>query len=190
MRPAAPEDPPQARNAFDVTPPPANRFPRWIPVGALGVVVLILGLHFRSGPGVPEQSPPAPMVAAPLPKASPAGEGASTPGSKVSKPVSQPVSKLVSKPPHAASKRSPAGEGMWRVIAFTFRTHAAAVKKVAQINQRHPRLQATVFSPKERQGYYLVALGGRMSHEEALRMEKKARGEHVSPDLFVHNYLE
>jgi hypothetical protein len=130
------------------------------------------------------------MVAAPLPKANPAGEGASPPGSKVSTPVSQPVSKLASKPLHEASKASPASEGMWRVIAFTFRTRAAAVKKVEQINQRHPRLEATVFSPKEKQGYYLVALGGRMSHEEAVRMEKKARGEHVSPDLFVHNYLE
>ncbi len=79
---------------------------------------------------------------------------------------------------------------MWRVIAFTFRTRAAAVKKVEQINQRHPRLEAAVFSPKEKQGYYLVALGGRMNHEEAVRMEKKARAEHVSPDLFVHNYVE
>jgi hypothetical protein len=96
----------------------------------------------------------------------------------------------VSKAPHATSKPSPAAEGTWRVIAFTFRTRAAAAKKVTQINQRHPRLEAAVFSPKEKQGYYLVALGGRMRREEALRMEKKARGEHVSPDLFVHNYLE
>jgi eukaryotic-like serine/threonine-protein kinase len=180
MRPAAPENV-----------PPANRFPKWIPLGAIGVVVVILGLHFRSAPDVPVQPAPSPMVAAPLPKASPAGEGASTAGSKVmSTPVSQPVSKLVSKPPQAASRPSPAGEGMWRVIAFTFRTRAAAAKKVEQINQRHPSLEATVFSPKEKQGYYLVALGGRMSHEQALRMEKKARTEHVAPDLFVHNYLE
>ena len=180
MRPAAPEGA-----------SPANHFPKWIPVGAAGVVLLILGLHFRSAPDVPAQPPPAPIVAAPLPKASPAGEGASTPVSKVvSTPVSQPVSKLLSKPPQAASKPSLAGEGIWRVIAFTFRTRAAAVKKVEQINQRHPRLEATVFSPKEKQGYYLVALGGRMSHEEALRMQKKARAEHVSPDLFVHNYVE
>ena len=76
------------------------------------------------------------------------------------------------------------------MIAFTFRTRAAAVRKVEQINQRHPRLEATVFSPKEKRGYYLVALGGRMSHEEAVRMEKKARAEHVSPDVFAHNYVE
>ena len=89
-----------------------------------------------------------------------------------------------------ASKSSAAGDGTWRVIVFAFRTRAAAVKKVEQINQRHPRLEAAVFSPKEKQGYYLVALGGRMSHEEALRMEKKARAEHVSRDLYVQNYLE
>jgi hypothetical protein len=187
MRSAAPEDTHAARNAFDVTPTPANRFPKWIPVGAVGVVVLILGLHFRSGPDAPGQPAPAPMVAAPPPKAGPAGEGATTTGSKA---VSQPVSKLVSKPPQVASKSSSAGEGMWRVIAFAFKTRAAAVRKVEQINQRHPRLAAAVFSPKQKQGYYLVALGGRMSREEAVRMEKKARAEHVSRDLYVQNYLE
>ena len=170
---------------------PGQRFPKWIPVGAAGVVLLILGLHFRSAPDTPGQPAPAPVVAAPVPKASPAGEGASTPVSKVvSPPVSKPVSKLVPKPPHVASKPSAAGDGTWRVIAFAFRTRAAAVKKVEQINQRHPRLEAAVFSPKEKQGYYLVALGGRMSHDEALRMEKKARAEHVSRDLYVQNYLE
>jgi hypothetical protein len=79
---------------------------------------------------------------------------------------------------------------MWRVIAFAFKTRAAAARKVEQINQRHPRLEAAVFLPKEKQGYYLIALGGPMSHEEALRMEKKARAEHVSRDLYVQNYGE
>ncbi len=76
------------------------------------------------------------------------------------------------------------------MIAFTFRTRAAAAKKVAQINQRHPRLEATVFAPKQKQGYYLVALGGRMSREEAVRLEKKARAAHLSRDLYVQNYVE
>ena len=199
MRPASPEGAPPAPNVFDVMLPQARRFPKWIPVGAAGVVLLILVLHFRSSPDAPGQTAPAPIVAAPVPKASPAGEGASRPVSTpvstqvpppVSKLASTPVSKPASKPPQAASKSSSAGEGMWRVIAFTFRTRAAAVRKVEQINQRHPRLEATVFSPKEKRGYYLVALGGRMSHEEAVRMEKKARAEHVSPDVFAHNYVE
>jgi eukaryotic-like serine/threonine-protein kinase len=179
MRPVAPEPAPLAPLAADVTPPPTNRFPKWIPVGAVGVVVLILALHFRSAPDVPAQTAPAPMVSAPLPRANTPEVGASTP-----------VPKVVSKPARVASKPAPASTGMWRVIAFTFRTRAAAVKKVEQINQRHPRLEATVFSPKEKQGYYLVALGGRMTREEALRMEKKARAEHLSRDVYVQNYLE
>ena len=96
MRPAVPEDTPPAQNAFAVTPAAAQRFPKWIPVGAAGVVLLILGLHFRSAPDTPGQPAPAPIVSAPVPKASPAGEGEPTPVSKV---VSPPASKLVPRRP-------------------------------------------------------------------------------------------
>ncbi len=189
-RPLAPDDAPPTPFAPDVPPPPANRFPKWIPLGAAGVVALILGLHFYSASDVPAQPSPTPWrFRRRLPKRGLLEKG--YPRHQVApKPVSQPVSKLVSKPARAASKPAPANEGMWRVIVFTFRTRAAAVKKVEQINQRHPRLEATVFSPKEKQGYYLVALGGRMSHDEAVRMEKKARAEHLSRDLYVQNYVE
>ncbi len=174
-------------------------------MGAAGVVLLILGLHFRSGSDTPAQPPAAPAVTAPASKAGPAAVSP-TVSAPVSKVASKSTSKQVSTPPQAAAKPSPAGERMearqttkndglshermWRVIAFTFRTRAAAAKKVEQINQRHPRLEAAVFAPKEKQGYYLVALGGRMSREEALRMEKKALGEHVARDVYVQNYAE
>jgi hypothetical protein len=188
MPPAAPKD--------DA---PSKGFPKWIPVGAAAVVLLILGLHFRSGSDTPAQVPPAAAVTAPASKAGPAGGAASTPASTtVSAPVSKvtskgaskPASKQVSAPAQAAAKPSPTGERTWRVIAFAFRTRAAAVRKVEQINQRHPRLEAAVFAPREKQGIYLVALGGRMSHEEALRMEKKARDEYVSRDVYVQHYSE
>jgi hypothetical protein len=184
MPPAAPKD--------DA---PSKGFPKWIPVGAAAVVLLILGLHFRSGPDTPAQAPPAAAVTPPASNASPAVGGTSTPASTTvskvaSKGASKAASKQVSAPAQAAAKPSPTGDRTWRVIAFAFRTRAAAVKKVEQINQRHPRLEAAVFAPREKQGIYLVALGGRMSHEEALRMEKKARDAYVSRDVYVQHYSE
>ena len=56
--------------------------------------------------------------------------------------------------------------------------------------ERHPEFDARVFSPKEKKGYFLVALGGRMSREDALRLQKKARTEGVARDVYVQNYLD
>lgn len=78
----------------------------------------------------------------------------------------------------------------WRVIAFTYRTRDAADRKVQQLNQRHPGLQAQVFAPKENGGYYLVSLGGPMAREEALRLQQRARRKGLPPDLYVQNYAE
>jgi hypothetical protein len=47
-----------------------------------------------------------------------------------------------------------------------------------------------VFSTKEKKGYYLVSLGGRMTREDALRRQKKARAEGLARDVYVQNYLE
>jgi hypothetical protein len=161
--------------AFEPTAAPANRFPRWILVGAAGVVLLILGLNLRRDPEAAAPSPPAPVpdrapivAAPPVPKASPVTE-------TVPKPAPQPV---------------PAGKPMWRVIAFTYRSHASAARKADQVNQRHPEFEATVFSPKEKTGYYLVSLGGRMSHEDAVRLQKKARAGGLARDVYIQNYLE
>ena len=84
----------------------------------------------------------------------------------------------------------PAGKEMWRVIAFTYRTRDAAAKKVQELNQHHSALNAAVFSPKNKRGYYLVSLGGRMTREEAVRLQRTARGKGLPRDLYVQNYLE
>jgi hypothetical protein len=47
-----------------------------------------------------------------------------------------------------------------------------------------------VFSPREKKGYYLVALGGRMTHEDAVRLQRKARADRVTRDAYVQNYLD
>jgi hypothetical protein len=157
----------------------AHPFPKWTLVGAAGVVLLILGLSRPRPAVVATQSR---VASVPLP---------------VETPVSAPLPEAAvpeAAVPEAAvptvPKASPAaGTEMWRVIAFTYRTSVAAAKKVEQLNQYHPGLNAAMFSPAK-SGYYLVSLGGRMTHEEAVRVQRSARGKGLPRDLYVQNYSE
>jgi hypothetical protein len=151
------------------------RFLQWILVGAAGVLLLILGLN-RSGPAsVATQS----LVAS-------VSHPAETPA-----PAPLPQAAVPKIPVPTVRGSSPAaGKEMWRVIAFTYRTRDAAGKKVQQLNQHNPGLNAAVFSPQDKGGYYLVSLGGRMTHEEAIRLQRRARGKGLPRDLYVQNYAE
>jgi eukaryotic-like serine/threonine-protein kinase len=51
-------------------------------------------------------------------------------------------------------------------------------------------MSASVFSPKGQRGYYLVALGGRMTHDDAVRLQRSARGKGLPRDLYVQNYSD
>jgi hypothetical protein len=149
-------------------------FPKWIFVGAAAVLLLVVGLS-RRRPA--EVIAPPPVAAVSLP----AGSPAPTPPKEAVPESAVP----------AVPKPSPvAGKEMWRVIAFTYRTRAAAAKKVQQLNQYHPGLNAAVFSPKGTGGYYLVSLGGRMTKEDAVRLQHSARGKGLPRDLYVQNYAE
>jgi eukaryotic-like serine/threonine-protein kinase len=150
-------------------------FPKWIFVGAAGVLLLVLGLNRRRPADV---ATPPPVAAISLPAETPVR----APLPKVAEPKA--AIPTVPKPSPAAGKE------MWRVIAFTYRTRDAAARKVQQLNQYHPGLNAAVFSPKGRGGYYLVSLGGRMTHEEAVRVQHNARGKGLPRDLYVQNYAE
>ena len=160
----------------DGTPPPPKRFPKWPWVGAAAVVLLILGLNLRRAPEAPAQPDPvpasAPVVSAPaVPKAGPGAEA-------MPKPAPKPVSKPAQR-----------GNEMWRVIAFTYRTQDAAARKAEQVKQRHPDFAAAVFSPQDKRGYFLVSLGGRMSRDDAVRLQEKARGERLASDIYVKKFL-
>jgi len=148
---------------------PVFRFPRWLLVGAGGFLLLVFALNWpRQGDVVTERR------AAPVPAT------AETP----------PAASLPHAPLATAPKPSrPAGKEIWRVIAFTYRTRAAAAKKVEQLNRDHPGLNASVFSPKG-QSIYLVSLGGRMTHDDAMRLQRTARGKGLPRDLYVQNYSE
>ena len=79
---------------------------------------------------------------------------------------------------------------MWRVIAFTYRSHDIAAQKATQINSRWPDLHAGVFAPKELRGYYLVTLGERMTRDDATRLQRKARSLGLPRDTYMQNYNE
>jgi hypothetical protein len=165
VRDDAPALPPSHRRPPELA--TANRFLKWIVAGAAGVLLLVVGLNRPRLASVATQS----RVAS------------------VSLPAETPVPAPL--PRAAVPKPSPAaGKEMWRVIAFTYRTRDAAAKKVQQLNQHHPGLNATVFSPKDKWDYYLVSLGGRMTHEEAIRLQRSARGKGFPGDLYVQNYAE
>lgn len=162
--------PPSHRSASEHA--TARRFPKWIFAAVAGAALLILGLS----------RPRAANVAAPSPVAS-------------ASPPAETAAPAPTAAPHvavpAAPKPSPAaGQEIWRVIAFTFRTRDAAAKKAQQLNQYHPGLNAAVFSPMDKGGYYLVSLGGRMTHDQAVRLQRSARGKGLPRDLYVQNYSE
>jgi eukaryotic-like serine/threonine-protein kinase len=168
MRTKAPEVAAPVPVALELAPSPPNRFPKWILVGAAGVVLLILGLNFRRAPEAPVQPAPAPtaapIVAAPVPKATPARE--------------------------TDSKPSPLGNGKWNVIAFSYRTHDAATRKADQINVRHPELAATVLSARGKKASYVISFGGPMSRGDAERMQKKVHAARVARDVSLESALD
>jgi hypothetical protein len=79
---------------------------------------------------------------------------------------------------------------MWRVIAYTYTSRAAAEKKARAINGKWPDLLTEVFVPGGANGLYLVALGGRMTREEALNLQRRAQGKGIPRDSYVQNYSE
>ena len=148
-----------------------SRAGRWawaaVAAGALGIVLL---WGTRRGGEAPAAPPPAapPHVAGramaaapPAPVSAPRPEGAP-----------------------AAGSAAPA----WRVIAYTYNGMRAAEKKAGSINQKWPQFRAEVFAPDRDRGPYLVALGGRMTREEAVRLQREALAKGLPRDTYAQNY--
>lgn len=163
---------PPGRGVADARSPKA--FPKWIIAGLAILMFSILVLNLRRKPDA--ESDIAPVTLAPQTATAPAA------------PAPQAANRLAAPP---AVITSPSARGIWRVIAFTFRSRDMAAKKAKLINEKWPDLRAEVFAPQKGQrGYYLVALGNGMSWEEATRMQRKARGRGLPRDTYVQNYSD
>lgn len=161
-----------------VLPPPAAReevdehsdrtLPTWAYGAAVGLVIAVgMALVLRpSKPAAPVAQPPTVQA----PQAAPA------------RPI-----------PAAAEPPAPAphADAVWRVVAYTYNRYKDAEKKAHSINARYPGLHAMVFTPKgkDRRPYF-VALGGRMTHAEALNLRHVARAKGLPRDTFVRNYSD
>jgi hypothetical protein len=75
------------------------------------------------------------------------------------------------------------------VIVYTYAGALSAEKKAQSIHARWPDVQAEVFAPNgPGRPPYLVALGGRMTRDEAVRLLKIARGKGMPRDIYIQNY--
>jgi hypothetical protein len=147
-------------------------FPVWA-YAALAVLLGGLGYLFfpkTEPPRTPAtaNSRPQPVPPAPASEAAPA---ASVP--------SQPAA-----PRQAAAPR----REYWRVIAYTYSSHQAAQRRADDINHEWPSAEAEVFSPEAGRAPYLVALGGRMDRDAAVRLLKIAHGKGLPRDIYIQNY--
>ena len=146
------------------TPEPGSHdSPKWIlaAIAILLISIVAFGLRHKA------ETPPA---------------MAATPGAN--SPAPNPMA------PPAANTLTATSSGNWRVIAFTYYSSAMAENRVQQINARWPDMHAALFKPKASHAYYLVALGRGMSREEAIRLQRAARGRGLPRDTYVQNYDE
>jgi hypothetical protein len=105
------------------------------------------------------------------------------PAAKPKASAAAPVAAPVRSTPDATS---PAGT--WRVVAFTYNYQNQAEHKAQTINERHPDLDASVFSPKGSGAPFLVALGPATDRASAIRLRDKAVEEGLPRDTYAQNY--
>jgi len=92
----------------------------------------------------------------------------------------------VAAPSGPAAVASPSGS--WRIVAFTYNYQEQAEHKARTINEKHPDLQASVFSPKGSGAPFLVTLGAATDRASAFRLRDKAVAEGLPRDTYAQNY--
>ena len=172
---------PRAGEPAGARPDSARPFPLWVGLGAVAVVALILWLHFQHDAEAPEAANPAAALAlTPAPAAAPP---VAAPKAVKPSPVGGAISARAAGP-------APGDTAAWHVIAFTYRTYDDAARKAEQIRADHGDYQATVFTPAEKNGFYLVSLGAFATRDDALALQEKARGDHLARDVYVKKFME
>ncbi len=91
----------------------------------------------------------------------------------------------------AAPRSQPAVTGektIWRVVLYTYSRQEDAVKKVADLNAKHPDLQIQVFSASANGGPYLAVAGGRMDRTQASHLRLTAIRDGMPHDAYIQNF--
>lgn len=124
--------------------------------------------------------------------------GASERSSAAAPPAATPAAARPAQPKPTASgvasgvaSGAPAGvapAGAWRVVVFTYNHRDQAEHKARTIEEKHPELQAGVFSPKGNGAPYLVTLGGPMDRASAFQLRGKAIRSGLPRDTYAQNY--
>jgi eukaryotic-like serine/threonine-protein kinase len=83
----------------------------------------------------------------------------------------------------------PGKQQIWRVVAYTYNKEEKAQHKVSSIEEHHTDFKPEVFTPTGH-APYLVALGGAMSHDQAVALRQKARAEGFPRAIYAQNYLK
>jgi hypothetical protein len=141
--------------------------------GLAVVLVLWLGWHFLHRPA--NQSNAQQETSTPVP--------ALDSGAARSATASAPVAAA----PPAQKHPAPGVRDQWRVISYTYNHEEQAQQKSATIARMHPELRPEVFTPTGH-APYLVAIGGKMSRDEAFALVQEARSEGLPSDTYAQNY--
>jgi hypothetical protein len=152
---------------------------RSIPAWASGAIVVILGIVGYAFLPRLEPQPAKRTIAQTQPRPQPAPEP------PAARPAPAPeVPKSIPAPTRTAST----DPENWRVIAFTYFSRQAAERRAASINQKWPDARAEVFLPSRGRSAFLVAVGGWLTRDDAVRFLKIARGKGLPRDIYIQNY--
>jgi len=142
-------------------------------------------------PGLPSPvTPPLPEtpgLASPVtPSPSP---GTAPPGSELAAPKAGPAAAGAEAAHTPSTGSTPRPRDAWRVVAYSYSRYADAQRTAKTINRRWPGGRATVFSPNgSTRPPHLVALGGLMTRDQAVRLLKIARGKGLPRNTYIQNY--
>ncbi|MFL6452103.1 MAG: protein kinase domain-containing protein [Bryobacteraceae bacterium] len=122
------------------------------------------------------------------PKTSKNAVNASAPVKSAPKPRTQ--SSAVTRTTDASTEgeSAPSNGKVWRTVLYTYNRQSDAEEKAKALNAQHANLNAEAFSPSGNGGPYLVAVGGRMSREEAIQMRKRVIGLGLPHDSYIQNF--
>jgi len=162
----------------------------WIYAAAAGLVVLLLlwAARPRGHRYVPVQ---AKTVSQPLPAPNdtPAAPPKTAWETKTLAPPAASRSAVTKTGKPAADPHTINGS-VWRVVVFTYNREPEAEKKAQSVNQKHPNLDAQVFSPGGHGSAYLVTVGGKMTREQAEQLRRRVIAMGLPHDTYIQNYKQ